>query len=110
MVRLMDQLAAILERLDDRLVGILAELPCVFGHRCGELAVLIERIHQRNTGGAADAVVVLAVGRGHVHDTGAVFGGDKVVVQDLERIGVVRKKVEDRLIFQALAVRSPCRT
>lgn len=46
--RLVDQLAAMLERLDDRLVGIFAELAFVVRHQAGKFAVLIEWIDQRN--------------------------------------------------------------
>jgi hypothetical protein len=98
---LVDELAGVLERTDDGLVGVLAEDAVVFGDGFGEGADVVEVVEQGDAGGLADAEVVFAEGGGHVDEAGAVAGADEAVVQDAEGAGGAGEDGEDRLVGQA---------
>ncbi len=96
----MDQLAFILQTLDDELVCILAEHPLVVWDLRSELAVDIQRLYQGDPCGGADPVVILAVGRGHVYDTGTILSTDKGIRKHPERQRIPAEIVKQRLITQ----------
>ena len=97
---LMDQFAFVLKALNDRFVGVFAELPFVVRNLRGEFAVDVERLDERDAGGGADAVVVLTVSRRHMNDARSIFGGNKFVGQNAEGVLVALEVVEQRLIGQ----------
>ena len=108
---LMNQLALLLEALDQILVAILAEAALIVRQLVRKLARGIERVSDdRESRLFADAEVVLAVRRRHVDQAGTVFGADETVVQHAERalIRAGRKVREKRFIgppFQVAALK-----
>ena len=96
-----DELATVLEAPDDGLVGLLAVEALPLGDLVGELGLDVEGVDEVDAGGAADAVVVLAVGGRLVDDAGAVGGGDVAVDEDLEGVGLVLVVVEDGLVVES---------
>ena len=98
---LVHQLAGVLEGADDLLIGVLAKLAMELRNSGGELAFIVEIVAKRNAGSLAHAEVVLTECRRHVDESGAVFGADKAIVENLERVGRTGKRREKRLIGQA---------
>ena len=80
--------------VDDRRIGVLHERPAR-GHGLVEGAVGVDRVEHWEAFPATDLEVVLAEGRGQVHDAGAIVGADEVGRHDppglAAGIGGVRK-------------------
>ena len=98
---LMNQLPFVLEPLDNSFVGIFTEHPSPIRNLRGELAIFIERFDQRNSGSAANTVIVFAIRRSHMNNTGSVFGADKVIQQNAERARIVFEIVKERFVGQS---------
>ncbi len=96
-----DHLSGFLEVLDDLLVGVENKEAFVLRNEGGELAVHVHGDDYLDAGGVAGVHIVLTEGRGLVDDARAVFGGDVVRTEDLERVGVIAEVAEDRLVGQA---------
>jgi len=102
--RLVYELAAVLEGADDFLVGVLAEDAVIFGNGLGEGADIVEVFQKRNAGSFANAEVILTEGRGAMDEAGAVFGGDKAVVEHLEAVLGSGEGREDGFVRQTQQV------
>ena len=103
-VLLLDELAVVLEPLDDRLVGILDEEALPVRNLVREAALLVDRAHRRDAGAPEDLVVVLAEAGSRMDDAAAVLGRDVVAAHDDERtlpLEVCEVR-EERLICHAL--------
>ena len=87
---------------DDVAVGVEDQLAFVLGHERGELAVRIHRDDKVDAVLLAGEHIVLTERRRLVDDTGAVFGGHVIRVEDHKRVVVVAEVVEDWLVLQAL--------
>lgn len=81
-----EQQPALLEVLDQRLVGLLEEDAADQRDLGREGAVREDRVDHRQAVLAAGREVVRAEGRGLVDDAGAVLGGDVVGVEDVVRV------------------------
>ncbi len=92
---------AVLEVADDLRVGVEDVLALVVRHRGVEAALGVDRRDRHDADGVGGRLVVLAVGRRHVHDAGAVLGGDEVAAQHLKSVGGVREVRERRQVAQA---------
>ena len=90
--------ALVLERTDDRRIGVEHVLTDVVGHLCGVLPVLVHRADRGNTDRIAGDLVVLAETRGHVHDPGTVLGRHEIRAQHLECVRGVGEVVEHRAV------------
>ncbi|MDQ1122037.1 hypothetical protein QE412_000610 [Microbacterium trichothecenolyticum] len=105
--RLAQQPALLLQQADEGAVGVQPQLPRDVGHSRQEPAAVVERDDRRQSRGIREALVVLTVGGGLVHDARAVADGDVVVDEDLpgilrpphRRVGVV---VEEAVVRDAL--------
>ncbi len=71
-----EERAAGLQVLDDVLVGLLDVAAGVVGHLLGEAPLGVHRVDHGDALAAAGVEVVFAEGRRHVHQAGAVGGGD----------------------------------
>ncbi len=92
---------AVLQVADDLRVGVEHVLALVVRDRGVEAALGVHRRDGHDADGVGGRLVVLAVGRRHVHDPGAVLGGDEVAAQHLKRVGGVQEVRERRQIAQA---------
>jgi len=92
--------AALFQLADDRFVRLLdkeAGPGCDLG---GELAALVDRLEDRQIVFLAELVIVLAEGGGDVDDAGAVAGGDEIPEHDIVAALVGFDEVIDRLILE----------
>ncbi len=98
-----DDHARRLEVADDLLVGGEDVLPGIGRHLAGEVALEVDRIDHRQAFLLADIEVVLAEGRRHVDDTGALAHLDEIAGDDTE--GAIRllagEERKERLIGAA---------
>ena len=74
----------VLEVLDDQRVGVEDQLALVVRHGHIEPTSRIDRGNRDDVDSVGGGLVILAVGRCHVHDPGAVLCGDEVAPQHLE--------------------------
>ena len=86
---------------DDLRVGVEHVLPGVVGHGGVEPALGVDGRDGGDTGGLRGGHVVFAVGRGQMHQAGAVLGADEVGGQHLKRVGRVHEVRERRHVVGA---------
>ncbi len=107
--RLAEQAPGVAHGLGERLVRVGPEHAGDLAELRGEHAALVERQHDGDAGCGADLLVVGAVGRGLVHDAGALAGLDVVGDEDLpgvlHALGV-REEVEQALVLHAVELRA----
>ncbi len=102
-----DDRAGFLEVADDVLVGLEDVLAGIGRHRVGEVAGKIDRIDDRHAGGLRDVHVVLAEGRGDVHDASALAELDELAAEHDESVLGVGEEGEERLVGCARSARRP---
>ena len=95
-----DRATAALEVPDDLRVRVEDVLPLVIGNGGVEAALGVDRRHRHDAHRVGGGLVILAVGRRHVDDPGAVLGGDEVAAQHLEGVGRVEEIREGRQVAQ----------
>ena len=100
-----EQEAPCLKVHQDLLVRILAEHPGPLGLR-GHLALLVHQLHQRQAILPAHLGVVLAKGRGNMHNARAVRKGHIIVTYHIPTLLLRRNKVEQGLILLMLQLRA----
>ena len=95
---LADDRAGLFEVADDILVGV-EDIHAGIG-RClgGEIAGEVDRVDAGDAGGGGDVHIVLAEGRGDVHNTGAFTEFDELAAEDDKGAGGVGKEREHRSI------------
>ncbi len=109
--RLAQQAPGLLQQTDEGTVGLEPQLPRDVGHGREEPAAVVERDDRGQARGIREALVVLTVGGGLVHDAGAVGDRDVVVDEDLPRVlgsphGGVSVVVEEAVVRDALELRA----
>ena len=87
---------SILEILDDQRVGVENQRALVVRHGSVKPAPCVDRSNRGDAHGVGSGFVILAVRRRHVHDPGAVLGGDKIPAQHLKGILGIGEKCERR--------------
>ena len=103
---LVDQPPLGLELLDNAFVGIFDKLPLEVRDTAREAAIGVQRVDQRDARVAADSEVILAVGGGHMDQTGTVLGGHERVIENTEGILRFGKIRQQRLILPPIQVRT----
>ena len=92
---------AVLQVSDDVGVGVENLLALVIGDSRVEAALGVHGSDRGDADGVGGGLVVLAVGRCHVHDPGAVLGRDELPAQYLECIGGIGEVGEWRQVAQS---------
>ena len=90
--------ALVLQVADDLRVGVKNVLPLVIRDGRVEAALGVDRSDRHDADRVGGRHVVLAVGRRHVHRSGAVLGGDEVGGQHLKSVGRVHEIRERRQV------------
>ena len=91
---------AVLQVPDDLGVGVEYLLALVIGHARVEAALGVHRGDRGDADGVGGGLVVLAVGRRHVHDPGTVLGRDELPAQYLKCVDGVGEVRERRQVAQ----------
>ena len=86
--------ATSLQFANDQRVGIEDMLAHPRGHLGCVTAVLVHWTQRGYASSVTGDLVVLAESRGHMHDTGAVFGADEIGTEHLKRIRGVGEEIE----------------
>ena len=96
----------LLEVTDDVLISIKHQLPLIVRHQRSKLSVHVHRDHHIDAVLLAGDHIVLTKGRGLMDNTGAIFGGHVVRVQNFKGVWLVAEIIKDRLVGQALQLRT----
>ena len=72
-----------------------------------EAGFIVERIDQIDASATANTVVIFTVGGGDVHNASAIAGADKVIGEDLKRIGLIGKVGEQRFVVASHEAHCP---
>ena len=98
---LLDKLADLLQMLDYQLVSVFDVQAFEVRDGVREFRLVVQRVDEIDSGGAANTVVVFTVGRSLVDDARTVRRGDIVVHEDAEGVRRVFEIGEDRFVVEA---------